>query len=132
MRKRFTTYNAFADATLDNILSAEDKSKAMHLVATEMKTLLFLGTRSGKFKKISLPTQAQFSPVYAIAIGDYNRDSHADLLLAGNDVHTKIRIGNSDANYGQVLLGDGRGNFRYIDQRTSGLNIRGEVRSMLR
>jgi hypothetical protein len=132
MRKRFTTYNAFADATLDNILSAEDKRNAQYLVATEMKTLLFLGTRHGKFTKVSLPAQAQFSPVYAIAIGDYNRDTHADLLLAGNDVHTKIRIGNSDANYGQVFLGDGRGNFRYIDQTISGLNIKGEVRSVLR
>jgi hypothetical protein len=131
MRKRFTNYNSFGEATLDNILSPEEKDQAQHLVATDMETLLFLGTSYGKFRKGTLPAEVQYSPVYAIAVGDFNNDNHPDLLLCGNDLHTKIRIGNADANYGQVFVGDGLGHFSYVNQVTSGLQIEGEVRSVI-
>ncbi|MEJ1237568.1 VCBS repeat-containing protein [Chryseolinea sp. T2] len=131
MRKKFTTYDNYADATLDNIITEADKNQALHLSANEMKTLVFFGNRDGKFTKGKLPDEAQFAPVYAIAVGDFDGDRNQDLLLCGNDLHTKIRIGNADANYGQVFVGDGNGNFRYVDQRSSGLSIKGEVRSIL-
>ena len=36
-----------------------------------------------------------------------------------------------DANYGMLLEGQGNGKFRYIDQKTSGLKIMGDVRSVI-
>jgi hypothetical protein len=35
-----------------------------------------------------------------------------------------------DANYGQLYEGDGKGNFKYILQTVSGLNITGDVKSL--
>ena len=131
LRKKFTSYDGFADATLDDIITKEEKSRALHLRATEMNSLVLLGSRGGKFKKVVLPDEAQLAPVYAIAVADFNGDQKNDLLLCGNDLHTKIRIGNADANYGQVLLGDGNGNFRYVNQLKSGLSIKGEIRSIV-
>ncbi|MEP6735017.1 MAG: VCBS repeat-containing protein [Chryseolinea sp.] len=131
MRKRFTSYNSYGDITLKELFPPEELKKAKHLVATDMRTALFLGTRKGKFKRSELPAQAQFSPVYSIALSDVNGDSHVDMILCGNDMHTKIRIGNSDGNYGQLMLGDGLGKFRYVNQLESGLKLRGEVRSVV-
>ena len=34
--------------------------------------------------------------------------------------------------YGQLFLGNGRGRFTYVPQRSSGLKITGEVRSVVR
>jgi hypothetical protein len=62
---------------------------------------------------------------------DFNGDGKTDLLLCGNNSHTKIRIGKFDANYGLLLAGDGKGNFNYIMQNESGFNIRGDVRSCI-
>lgn len=35
-----------------------------------------------------------------------------------------------DASYGQLFEGDGKGNFKYISQVVSGLNITGDVKSL--
>jgi hypothetical protein len=43
----------------------------------------------------------------------------------------KLRFGKSDANYGVLLKNDGKGNFSYIDQRHSGFQLRGDVRSVV-
>ena len=37
----------------------------------------------------------------------------------------KLRIGKFDANFGTILLGDGKGNFNYVTQNKSGLSIKG-------
>ena len=75
--------------------------------------------------------QVQYSPVYTIDTLDFNHDGNTDLLLCGNNSHSKIRLGKFDANYGTLLAGDGKGNFTYIPQSESGFNIRGDVRSCI-
>jgi hypothetical protein len=42
-----------------------------------------------------------------------------------------LRLGKSDANYGTLLKGDGKGNFDYTSQGKSGLRLRGDVRSAI-
>ena len=54
-----------------------------------------------------------------------------DLLLCGNINHARLRFGKSDANYGILLKGDGKGNFTYINQQHSGFHIWGDVRSVI-
>jgi hypothetical protein len=78
-----------------------------------------------------LPVQAQLSPVYAIHIADLDNDGKEDMLLGGNINHPRLRLGKSAASYGTFLKGDGKGNFSYIPQMNSGLNIRGDMRSIL-
>ena len=40
-------------------------------------------------------------------------------------------MGKSDANYGVLLKGNGKGEFDYIPQTKSGLKIKGDVQSIL-
>ena len=75
--------------------------------------------------------QAQYAPVYAITSLDANKDGKPDLLLAGNNSWTRIKYGRYSANHGILLIGDGKGNFSYVSQMHGGLNVRGDVRSML-
>jgi enediyne biosynthesis protein E4 len=69
-------------------------------------------------------------PVYAIATADINHDGKMDMVLAGNNSFTRIKFGRYKANNGVVLLVDGKNNFTYLPQNKSGLNVRGDVRSM--
>jgi hypothetical protein len=68
--------------------------------------------------------------VYGIVTADINRDGKKDILLTGNNTWTRIKFGRYSANHGVVLLGNGRGGFTYATQKESGLNIRGNVRSL--
>ncbi len=130
-RSEFTSYKDYADATLHDFLSEKELKKANKLVANQMKTSLFLGTSKGKFEITPLPIQAQYAPVNAILVSDLNQDGHNDLLLFGNNNYFKLRLGKFDANYGTLLTGDGNGNYQYVNQVQSGLDVQGTVRSAI-
>lgn len=129
LRKRFSNFKSYADVTMDDLFQNNELKDAGHLVADHMRTTCFLSTPSGKFAMADLPVEVQYSPVYTIDTLDFNKDGKTDLLLCGNNSHTKIRLGKFDANYGVLLAGDGKGNFKYIPQNESGFVIRGDVRS---
>ena len=130
LRQRFPTYDSYSEATIDDILSVEQLQLAKVLKANFFETCWF-ENRNGSFIKHTLPLQASYSPVYAIAIDDFNHDGKADVLLGGNIEKTRIKIGKIDANYGVLLTGDGKGNFNYTSQVNSGLNVRGCVKDII-
>ena len=82
--------------------------------------------------KQNLPIQVQYAPINAISILDFNRDGNVDVLLCGNNSHMKLRMGRMDSNYGVLLQGNGQGDFEYINQSKSGLNIQGDVKDVLK
>lgn len=131
MRFRYPDYKSYADVTLTDLFSGEELKGAGHLQANTLQTLLLESTPSGKFREGVLPVQAQFAPVYSITQLDYDKDGKPDLLLCGNSSHARLRLGKSDANYGVLLKGDGRGHFNYISQQQSGFHLWGDVRRVI-
>ncbi|MEM1359274.1 MAG: VCBS repeat-containing protein, partial [Bacteroidota bacterium] len=130
LRPRYPNYEAYATARPEEVLGEYLKG-AKHLVANMLETSLFLGTSSGKFRKVTLPQEAQYAPVHTITPLDFDADGDTDLLLCGNDSMMKQRWGKSTANRGLLLSNDGEGFFSAVDQTRSGLNLRGDVRSVL-
>ncbi len=131
MRKRFPYYKSYADATINDIFTPEEMKDSKHLQANDLQTTFFESDTQGRLHKKPLPLQAQFSPVYAITMLDYDHDGNEDLLLCGNINHARIRFGKYDANYGVLLKGDGKGHYTYIPQQQSGFKLKGDVRSVL-
>lgn len=129
MRKKFTSYKDYADATMQQIFTADELSKANKLTATESRTACFIN-KNGKFEKYVLPLQAQFSVVTKVIAKDFTGDGKEDLLLFGNHSDNRLKIGSIDANYGCLLAGDGKGNFSYVEQPKSGLCVMGDVKSV--
>ncbi|MEJ7830324.1 MAG: VCBS repeat-containing protein [Segetibacter sp.] len=131
MAQKFHYYKDYADAGLKDIFTEEQLKSAKHLKANELATCYFERGNDGRFHKKNLPIETQFSPVFTITALDYNKDGKKGLLLCGNIHHTRLRFGNYDANYGILLKGDGKGNFKYINQEQSGFQLRGDVRSVI-
>jgi len=129
MRPRFPDYKSFADADMNSIFSPEELKDAKSLTANTLETKVWVSTPAGKMVEKGLPIQAQFSPVFAISVNDYNSDGKMDVLLGGNTNQARLKIGSNESNRGQLFLGDGQGSFRYVTQPASGLNVRGEIRS---
>lgn len=128
MRTRFPDYKSYADATVDKIFSKEEWDSVRELRANELKTMLFVRNKDNKFVSKQLPVQAQFAPVFVIESADFNSDGFTDLLLCGNIHSARLRFGKTDANHGVVLLNNGKGEFTYVNQKQSGLNLNGDVR----
>lgn len=132
LRPKYTTYQSYANEKIEDIFGKQDLAKAQTKSANHLATSLFLSTSDGKYQLGNLPLQAQFAPVKAIEIADFDKDGFVDILLTGNNSHQKLRLGKSDANYGVLLKGNGKGQFNYINQIQSGLNLKGDVNSILR
>lgn len=130
-RTRFASYEAYSNATLNDIFTPQELKGAGHLSANYLKTAYFRGGADGKLKEQALPVEAQFAPVFAIQSIDYNHDGRQDLLLCGNIQQARLRFGKYDANYGILLQGDGKGGFTYVPQHKSGLHLKGDVRSVV-
>ena len=131
VKKKFLEYREYADATINDVFSPEQLENANILTVTEQSTLYLQNDGAAGFSKKPLPAQAQYAPVYSILSLDANKDGKKDLLLAGNNSWTRIKFGRYSANHGTLLLGDGKGNFSYVTQPNSGLNVRGNVRSVI-
>lgn len=129
MRSKFTNYASYSKAQLNNIFPAADLKGAPVLKATELQTI-YLENKQDGFVRHTLPAEAQFAPVYAISLLDYNKDGNMDMIMAGNQSSIRIRVGVIDANFGQVFEGDGKGKFQYVPQSKTGLSITGDTKSM--
>jgi len=130
MKKKFNDYESFAQASIQTILTEEQLTTSPRLVTNNLETV-YLENNGKTFVKKDLPKEAQYSSINNILVTDLNKDGFSDLLLTGNSAMNRIYLGKQDANHGIALLGDGKGNFQYLPQSKSGLNVRGDVRGCL-
>ena len=130
LKKKFLKYSDYSNATITDLFTPEQLKDAGLLKASEMRTLYLENKANTGFGLHDLPVEAQFAPVYSITSADVNKDGKKDLILAGNNAWTRIRYGRYEANHGTILLGDGKGNFKFMPPAQSGLTVRGDVRSM--
>lgn len=130
MKKKFVSYESFASADFSNYFSQEQLQGSDTLSAALLETVYLANDGNGNFQIRRLPVEAQFSPVFALASADVNGDGHPDIITGGNFTQARVSVGECDANYGIVLLGDGKGAFSTLDPATSGLLIRGDVRDI--
>lgn len=126
LRKKFYAYPSFADATIKDIISEDQMKKAKVLSANNFQTIYFENTGKGFIAK-ELPYEAQLAPVYTITAKDINNDGFDDLILFGNNIYNRIRLGRDDANHGTVLLNDGKGSFSYLPSYKTGITVKGDV-----
>ncbi|MCM5661908.1 VCBS repeat-containing protein [Galbibacter mesophilus] len=105
-----------------------DKSIVKEVNTTE--TIIALNKGNGEFEIKNLPSQVQFSCVCDITCKDINKDGNIDLIMAGNNYEFKPQFSRLDANYGSVLLGNGKGDFEWQDYSKSGFFVKGEVKKL--
>lgn len=127
LRKKYYDYKVFASAAINDVFQGNTVN-IPKMAAQELQTVYLENTGKG-FKIHQLPIEAQYSPVFTSLVHDFNHDGYNDILLLGNNLYNKLRIGKLDANHGTVLMGNGGGGFTYLPQNQSGLSIRNDVRS---
>ena len=130
LQKKFFSYGSFANARLEDIISPEDEKRMVKKYAYTLNSVFLKNMGNKSFSIEPLPVQAQFAPVNAILIDDYDGDGFADLLLAGNNTGFYYNQGSIDALRGLLLFGDGAGGFSPDYNKPSGLNLEHSVRSM--
>ncbi len=129
LRKRYNTFTEFGARRIDDIFTPAELEDVTVLNAFDFASS-YAENMDGTFRLRPLPTEAQFAPVYAIAIDDYDNDGNLDAIVAGNFSGVRPDRGIYDAGRGLLLLGDGGGGFRPVEHHESGIVLRGEVRKL--
>ncbi len=130
LRAKYPSYKAFGASRVQDIFLAEELAKATVLTARTFATSVAIAGSNGLFTLKPMPTEAQFSPVYAALARDFDGDGRVDLLLGGNFLGAPPMLGRSDASYGLLLHGAGDGTFAAVEMTRSGVQIGGEVRRL--
>ncbi len=128
LKSKFKNYEEFAISDI-NAVYGQSLRKAKKYEAFTFASVL-LRNEDGKLKIENLPNEAQISPIFGIVSGDFNVDGNEDLLLAGNLYVAEVETGMADAGAGTVLLGDGAGNFKVINNEVTGLAATQDVRDL--
>ena len=129
IKKKFPRFRAYSSATISDLFSDDDLKTAQKLEVYCLTSSLFKNEK-GKFTRTDLPIEAQFGPVRCLLVDDVNKDGNQDIILSGNDLSYETETGVMDALTGLILLGDGKGGFKSLLSRDSGLWLTKQARDM--
>ncbi len=132
MRTKFQNYKTYANATMDEVLTPEQRKGAIRLMCNTPQSMYCRNEGGGKFTLVPLPAEAQYSQLNGMIADDFNGDGNPDLLINGNDYGTEVSVGRYDALNGLLLLGNGKGAFRPLSIRESGIFIPGNGKSLVK
>jgi hypothetical protein len=132
IKKKFPTYRPFAMATMDDILTPEQKDSSVKLKANTLQSCYLRNDGGGKFTLIPLPREAQVSVLNGMVVDDFDGDGNLDVLINGNDFGTEVATGRYDALNGLLLRGDGTGRFTPLSILGSGIYLPGNGKALVK
>jgi len=130
LKKTYRSYRAFSKENFTTIFPKDFLDGALQKEVKTLSSSYFKNNGNAIFEQQALDQSAQLAPVQSILSNDFDGDGLLDLILGGNFYDVQPNLGRFDASFGQVLKGDGKGNFEPILSRKSGLTIFGQVRDI--
>ena len=130
LKKQNLKASEYANKSIDELFPKAIFENSILKKTIISETIIAINEGNGKFSTKILPSRVQFSCVCGIVCTDVNKDGHLDIIMAGNNFEFKPQYSRLDANYGSVLLGDGKLNFTWQDYNTSGFMIKNEVKHL--
>ena len=128
IKKENLQFSQYAKKGIRDLFSSTLVDNSIRKEVVESKTLLLINKGENQFETKDLPSQVQWNSVNAGVVSDFNQDGLQDVLLSGGEDNLKPQFAKLDAGFGELLLGDGKGNFEWIPYIKSGLKVRGTVR----
>ncbi len=128
LKKENLKFSEYATRSIDELFSAEVVANSIVKEVNYMESVVALNEGNGTFMLKPLPREVQFSCVCDIACMDVDKNGTKDIVLGGNQYELKPQYSRLDANYGGVLLGNGKGDFEWQPYTKSGFFVRGATK----
>jgi hypothetical protein len=126
LKKKYLYAEDFAKAAFTDIFPRDKLEQAEVLTADYFQNAVLMNQGNLNFITQALPWEAQLSSYRDAVVVDANQDSLPDVLLVGNYYDNNIQMGRYDADYGTLLVNQGKGNFS--TSSLNGIQIKGQVR----
>jgi len=130
LKKNNLLFSDYAKKLITDLFSEKKLDRAIKKSVNISESVIALNNGDQTFQIKKLPPQAQFSCINDLELVDLNTDGNMDIVYGGNDYGLKPQFSQLDASFGGVLLGDGKGNFKWIDYNESGFFVEGVINSI--
>ncbi len=118
LRKKFTSYSAFAGKPIKDIFEASRLSDATVYDVQELSSG-YLKNNEGNFEFTSFPAMMQLSPILAFVKYDFDKDGKEEVLAGGNFFGVTPYHGRFDSFPGAIIKGEEE----YISGHALGLDF---------
>jgi hypothetical protein len=129
LEEQFPTYASFGGSQIDDVFPSTRIQNATIKTAQTFASVYAENQGDGTFAVDSLPSRAQFAPMYGVLTHDLCRDGAQNILMGGNVYGVKPKQGRYDASYGTLLRRDSS-RWTPISPSESSLYLSGEVRAL--
>ncbi len=129
--RKYPRNDAYARATLDEILGEDRLKAARRFAATQFGSGVFLSQPDGTYRFEPLPRIVQVAPLQGVVAGDFDGDGHADIYAVQNSYAPIPVVGRFDGGVSQLLRGDGHGHFTPVPPTESGLLVPGDAKALV-
>ncbi|MBT8245799.1 MAG: VCBS repeat-containing protein [Winogradskyella sp.] len=130
LKKRFTRYEPYANATINDIFTPQELQNVSVLKANHFQHTLFVNQNGKGFMAKNLPAETQISVLNDAIVTDLNGDNKVDIITGGNFFGTDAEYGRYDASIGATLINSGNSIFEILKPLETGLNIGGNVQHL--
>jgi hypothetical protein len=131
LKRKYTSYASYADATINDIFSKDVVDKSPVLQCKEMSSIILENKGNFKFSRHELPEEVQFSRVSGIVGTDLDKDGKIDLMVSGNFSPYRVQLGPCDASVGSILRQIAPFKFESQQPSKTGFWATGDVRNMI-
>jgi len=128
LKKSLIYYDDYSKKSMDELFPTEMISSSEIRQVNLLASTMLLSGANG-YDRIELPLHAQFSPIYSLLIGDFDKDGVKDLIAGGNQYQVKPQFGRQDASHGWLFKGVLK-NGRFSFQQGQDLHVKGQIRDI--
>jgi enediyne biosynthesis protein E4 len=127
LKKKALKYQDFAKMTVADLFDKQKLEKSIINKVDNFHSSVLVKDK-GNLTLVSLPLEAQLSPIFTFSVKDFDGDGKTDFYAGGNFYGLKPEVGRHDGLQGGYFKGTGAGRFVYIKPYESGLMTNGEIR----
>jgi enediyne biosynthesis protein E4 len=126
LKKQLFYYKDYSDASIDKIFSPDLLNKSTVLDIKTLESAIYINN-NGKFNKISLPSEINYSPVFDIINYQPSDKNITKLIFGGNQYLVKPQFGRHDSSKGWIIDVK-KDQDELIFTNLKSLNIEGQIR----
>ncbi len=128
LKRKLLFYSDFAKMDIEQMLGQDIVSRSAFFEVSVLESIALLSSADG-YDVVSLPIEAQFSPLYSLCLVDINQDGVMDVLAGGNNYFVKPQFGRFDASTGWLFEGKMQ-NGKFSFSSGVSLGVKGQIRDI--